>query len=448
MYRYGIERFLEYDYIGAPWPTDLGVPGCVGNGGFSIRTIATIKKCLQQIHDIHIPKYANYDMDYSKLRNHPEDIVYVYGMKQLRGILPTTDIAKQFSIETCMFHKTPMASHQLDRFHPTLYQSLLLNSVMPYYVKKKETREHHRFGWNNVYDTLEPLFINHGGIEFDTWADCNYIQHPHTKRTSSWVGIMHLTPIYAKKYFKGCDIMSLLTNGSFMKDLHYCKGLFVLSTYMKECVADILKRLHHENIPIDVLYHPIPLSSDTFDFTTIPTIQRVVLIGCQLRRISTIYKLQTPHKKWWLPGYSQELASTFLQEELEEYDISLTQEEIDSVTITHLSETEYDNMLMSSFVIMDVYDASANNTLIECIAKSIPIFVRKLPAIQEYIGERYPLFFESIEELEEKLMDHDLIISAHHYLVANAPYRERLTMDYFIRSILNSTITKQILSLS
>lgn len=41
-------RFLEYDYIGAPWPTSLlgkGIPDhfTVGNGGFSLRSLKLMK---------------------------------------------------------------------------------------------------------------------------------------------------------------------------------------------------------------------------------------------------------------------------------------------------------------------------------------------------------------------------------------------------------------------
>jgi hypothetical protein len=49
------ERFLEFDYIGAPWPTKEGL--LVGNGGFSLRS----KKLLNALQDEAI------------LPKHPED---------------------------------------------------------------------------------------------------------------------------------------------------------------------------------------------------------------------------------------------------------------------------------------------------------------------------------------------------------------------------------------
>jgi tetratricopeptide (TPR) repeat protein len=39
----GLEKFYEWDYIGAPW-NDFHVPGGVGNGGFSLRTVSVMRE--------------------------------------------------------------------------------------------------------------------------------------------------------------------------------------------------------------------------------------------------------------------------------------------------------------------------------------------------------------------------------------------------------------------
>lgn len=80
------ERFLEYDYIGAPWPTKDGL--LVGNGGFSLRS----KKLLNALQDEAI------------IAKHPEDQciclenrVYLektYGIKFAPG-----EVAEQFAFE-------------------------------------------------------------------------------------------------------------------------------------------------------------------------------------------------------------------------------------------------------------------------------------------------------------------------------------------------------------
>ena len=76
------DKFLDYDYIGAPWWYSVNN---VGNGGFSLRS----KKLLNTVKDLKI--------------YHPEDDVICRGNRQLlesKGIkFAPEDIAKQFSYE-------------------------------------------------------------------------------------------------------------------------------------------------------------------------------------------------------------------------------------------------------------------------------------------------------------------------------------------------------------
>tara|TARA_R100000908_G_scaffold64981_1_gene51018 strand:- start:6598 stop:7014 length:417 start_codon:yes stop_codon:yes gene_type:complete len=81
-----------------------------------------------------------------------------------------------------------------------------------------------------------------------------------------------------------------------------------------------------------------------------------------------------------------------------------------------LSHNDYDDILTSGIVFLDLYDSSANNAVIECIARNTPLLVNKHPAVVEYCGEDYPLYFENLDHAASILYDKDLIISAHEYL--------------------------------
>jgi hypothetical protein len=58
----------------------------------------------------------------------------------------------------------------------------------------------------------------------------------------------------------------------------------------------------------------------------------------------------------------------------------------------------FDNLLSSNIVFLKLVDASACNTLIECIVRNTPIIINKLDAITELLGKDYPLYYETIEE--------------------------------------------------
>jgi hypothetical protein len=71
-------------------------------------------------------------------------------------------------------------------------------------------------------------------------------------------------------------------------------------------------------------------------------------------------------------------------------------------------------------VFIDLVDAVANNTVLECIHFNTPIITRRLPSLEEYLGKDYPLFFdqpEDLEQLQEEVFFMDAVIKAHQYLV-------------------------------
>ena len=76
----------------------------------------------------------------------------------------------------------------------------------------------------------------------------------------------------------------------------------------------------------------------------------------------------------------------------------------------------FDDMMCRCVVLIDLYDSSANNAVIECIARNTPILVNKISPIVEYLGEKYPLYFECLTEASELLTNTNKIFEAHSYL--------------------------------
>ncbi len=108
------DRFLDYDYIGAPWPMELTLnPGNllfnmaanqVGNGGFSLRS----KKLLQET--------AKIDFDAIEFPCFHEDIIichFLLDQMLAAGIkFPQPQLAAQFSVESpnASFGQSPLTS--------------------------------------------------------------------------------------------------------------------------------------------------------------------------------------------------------------------------------------------------------------------------------------------------------------------------------------------------
>ena len=92
--------------------------------------------------------------------------------------------------------------------------------------------------------------------------------------------------------------------------------------------------------------------------------------------------------------------------------------------IEFLENDDYDNLLSENIVYINLVDASAVNTILECIVRATPIIVNKHPAVVELLGETYPLYFISKHddynginlEINNMLKTDKLIRRAHYYL--------------------------------
>ena len=111
--RKGIENFLHFDYIGAPW-VDVNENEyiknninreLVGNGGFSLRTISLMKKICKECVD-----EKNW-LFFHNLNNIPEDVYFVKCVIDKGGKMPIFKLATTFASEEVLcdaslgFHK-------------------------------------------------------------------------------------------------------------------------------------------------------------------------------------------------------------------------------------------------------------------------------------------------------------------------------------------------------
>lgn len=111
---------------------------------------------------------------------------------------------------------------------------------------------------------------------------------------------------------------------------------------------------------------------------------------------------------------------------------------IASVTILpHQDNEEYDLLLRDNIVFLYLLDASAVNTLIECVVRTTPVVVNRIPPVEEVLGKGYPLFYDDLEEVDG-LLTESTIRRAHRYLkeLNKEPYR----IEHFITSIRESNI--------
>lgn len=90
-----LDEFLDYDYIGAPWPHHPNSP--VGNGGFSLRSARLLRAQLSEKFIV---------TDYSR----PEDAVICHDnrayLKSIGVRFPSLEVAREFSTENLAEEQT------------------------------------------------------------------------------------------------------------------------------------------------------------------------------------------------------------------------------------------------------------------------------------------------------------------------------------------------------
>lgn len=445
IYQHGIEHYLEYDYIGSPWPIDYKITSGVGNGRFSIRNVAATLDCLRKMDTIPSPIYERSATDRESLDGMlPEDVFFSHAMAYLGYKVAPFQVAYTFASESCYQHTNIIGSHQLDIFQPKLYRHLLINSIVPYMFIGDNFMTNHRYGWSVVKEWLSYYFDNKSGVLF--FGNGEYVL---TNRCDKpWVGIFHTTPLKTSKYYSVCNLIKNIQSSSvFLHNIKHCVGIFTLSNYLSDVFHRLFAKIgiSGDKIPIQTLYHPITLDNNLFDPKKIDSISQIVFMGSQLRRQSIIFRLNAPgYKKIWLPGRSIESAHAVLKDEVCEYNETITWGELNSVSIQHVPNAEFDEIINNSFLVIYQINASANNSIVEAIARNIPIFCNRLPAVEEYLGTDYPLYFETVAELESLIGNRALIHKAHEYLVSREDLKDKLTYHRFLHDILNSDITRNI----
>lgn len=281
----------------------------------------------------------------------------------------------------------------------------------------------HRSGWGYCINSLMPHHSLHG-IHVDGFLEHNFSWHVQKYLYDGarkipyefpWIGFLHNPPNPPSWYDVYNSPKAIFDRDVFQYSLRFCKAIVTLSKYLADWVKSVC------DVPVISVKHPtqtncIKWNPEKFLREDNPSILQV---GYWLRKPDSICRLKSPYPyvKKWLPS-DNEYAMKIL-EFYNRTNTSYFQEKYNWAGVEildWLSHNDYDDILTSGIVFLDLYDSSANNAVIECIARNTPLLVNKHPAVVEYCGEDYPLYFENLDHAASILYDKDLIISAHEYL--------------------------------
>ena len=313
-----------------------------------------------------------------------------------------------------------------------------------HYQDQSDSRGLHRFGWQAVVEAIEATPF----ITLDPQAPCCdlYVDRTfHWDRdvgvatgalpyTQPWIGFVHHTCLEG---YTEHNTAALFRDPVFLASLATCRGLCTLSRSLQQAVQDLVIAANHA-VPVHHLYHPLTEIAEgfRFSFEQFLATRRLVQIGAWYRDISSIFNLpllagpgrltiqraalQGPHMEGYYRPYIETADDGGICRGVcrgicrgDGPIVGPVDPAVNPVApvaapveiIGPLDDEEYDLLMQNSVVFLCLFDASAVNTLLECIRFKTPVLVNPLPAVVEYLGPHYPLYYDTLEEAAAKAQD-------------------------------------------
>ncbi len=275
----------------------------------------------------------------------------------------------------------------------------------------------HRSGWPYAIASLQPL-AQERGILLDDFIEQTFV-YPASPRAhrEPWVGIVHHPPNMPSFMYRAHSLPAIFHGDAWKQSRPLLVGVIALSEYLASYLADTL------DVAAFAVKHP----------TEVPEIRwspnryernrdkQLIQVGWYLKNTRLLYQVPKlrDHAKlrllagdqrgrgydWRVAHYWREVGG---------------RPEVQSEGVRdhgRVTAYRYDCLLAENVVAIELFDASANNVVVECIARNTPILVNRHPAVVEYLTAGYPLYFTDPSEIPE-LLAMDRIVAAHEYLAA------------------------------
>jgi hypothetical protein len=165
------------------------------------------------------------------------------------------------------------------------------------YIDQNDQSGAHRSGWKYVYDNLIPFNNSKAPLLLDLYIDRTF----HWKRDiykqigiipyrSPWMGFIHHT---FNETFSKYNNNTLMDCPEFIESLTTCKGIIVLSHYLKRQFEDEFNS-RNINVHVYLLNHPTELTVPLFNMQGFidNSDKKLIHIGGWLRNIFSFYQLE------------------------------------------------------------------------------------------------------------------------------------------------------------
>jgi len=191
-FRRGVEPFLSYDFIGAPFPRNADdTPNSVGNGGLSIRTKCKMLEVLRTcpVETFVIGQSTRQYMNYVEMTAPPEDVYFSKNLQERSiGDVADWDTAWAFSSET-VYNPDSFAGHKFWVSDPQWKQRLRQTFHYYRYYAKSDLDVYLQYHTLPIElnKNRDPLYPNAFDVDFYFFCLTNNITYIDTKTTTAYL---------------------------------------------------------------------------------------------------------------------------------------------------------------------------------------------------------------------------------------------------------------------
>lgn len=269
----------------------------------------------------------------------------------------------------------------------------------------------HRTGWPWVFSNLS-IYESDNGILFDDFVEQNFCYNPIPNiYREPWIAIFHHPkniPLFGN--YKE-NLSRVFEMDEFKESCKELKVAFALSDDLAEWLRERL------DCKVVSLKHPMGINENNlWDAEKWNADKQAYQIGFYLRNTRLIEQIPEVdgiqyNRLWsdmtWLKNYDNRVSkywdhhfnTSFDFEDANYYDTRYHYRTAEECSVKFVLPSRYDEILKSGVVVVEYFECSASNVILECIASNTPIIVNRMPSTVQYLGEDYPLFFDHPEEI-------------------------------------------------
>ncbi len=290
----------------------------------------------------------------------------------------------------------------------------------------------HTSGWPFARRRLEEVRIAPTVVLDDCVEQtfCYAESSPSYKRP--WVGVFHLPPQLPAFTFPRHSLEVMFQKPAWRESEKFLVGAIALSNHLAEYLRAVLR------VPVKALKLPVaPAKNCWCENAFLAQLTRnLTQLGGYLRNTRAIFQVPP------VDGYRR-VRHMLAESWIDAYDARVRRHweargqrtEYDGVVERGFAPVEeYERVLATDVILSEVFAASANNVVVECMVHNTPLLINRHPAVIEYLGPDYPLYFDTITDVP-RLLSQENVVAAHRYLAARD--KSELQGEFFRSSVEN-----------